>query len=221
MDEPAWLSVRSGTELDVWTTEVVLTGCSGGVGLGLDDDNCVTEVVPGLPAGLSSRIAVGDRVVSVDGQPLGGRKLQTIIHPRERHVFEVEKHGMKPLEAFTLQKRRLSRGQSGRAQVDPADHRRRSSVQSAGRRHSSAPPGGRRRSSVQPRQMLEVHDEIGRAIQDAEAELHRRRSTLHAAGAAIVGNEGVQHETIAEEDETPAAAEFVEWCAAHAAGCPP
>ena len=127
MDEPAWLSVRSGTELDVWTTEVVLTGCSGGVGLGLDDDNCVTEVVPGLPAGLSGRIAVGDRVVSVDSQPLGGRKLQTIIHPRERHVFEVEKHGMKPLEAFTLQKRRLSRGQSGWAQVDPADHRRRSS----------------------------------------------------------------------------------------------
>ena len=47
-----------------------------------------------------------------------------------------------------------------------------------------------------------MHDEIGRAIQDAEAELHRRRSTLHAAGAAIVGNEGVQHETIAEEDAT-------------------
>ena len=74
MDEPSWLSVRSGTELDVWTTEVVLTGCSGGVGLGLDDDNCVTEVVPGLPAGRRLVAPAGARFLGApEDAHLGGR----------------------------------------------------------------------------------------------------------------------------------------------------
>ena len=53
--------------------EVVLTGCLGGVGLGLDDQNRVTMLRPGGPAAASGQLALGDRILSADALPLEGR----------------------------------------------------------------------------------------------------------------------------------------------------
>ena len=50
----------------------MLTGCLGGVGLGLDDQNRVTMLRPGGPAAASGQLALGDRILSADGQPLEG-----------------------------------------------------------------------------------------------------------------------------------------------------
>ena len=90
-------------------SEVVLTGCAEGVGLGLDDQNRVTLLKPGGPAAASGLLGLGDRVVSVDSHPLEGRPLQMVMEQRDKHVFGVEKLGGRPLEeAFPEVARRLS-----------------------------------------------------------------------------------------------------------------
>ena len=90
-------------------SEVVLTGCAKGVGLGLNDQNRVTLLEPGGPAAASGLLGLGDRVVSVDSRPLEGRPLQMVMERRDKHVFGVEKLGGRPLEeAFPEVARRLS-----------------------------------------------------------------------------------------------------------------
>ena len=73
--------------------EVVLEGCQAGVGLGLDDQNRVTMLKPSGRAAVSGLFALGDRIVTVDGQVLGDRQLQTLLQVKERHVFGVERLG--------------------------------------------------------------------------------------------------------------------------------
>ena len=60
-----------------------IVSCDGcvacGLGLGLDDDNVVTELKAGGPAAASGEISLGDRVMSIDGEALGGRKLCDVL----------------------------------------------------------------------------------------------------------------------------------------------
>ena len=70
--------------------EITVDGCASGLGLGLDAVNRVTVLRPGGPADACGLIAVGDRIVSVDGEPLGGLQLQAVMRPADRHVFGIE-----------------------------------------------------------------------------------------------------------------------------------
>ena len=70
---------------------VRLDDCRGGIGLGLDPGNVVTELKPDKPAARSKRFMLGDKVMSVDGEPLDGRELQFIMRPAESHDFEIER----------------------------------------------------------------------------------------------------------------------------------
>ena len=56
--------------------EITVDGCASGLGLGLDSVNRVTILKPGGPADACGLIAVGDRIVNVDGEPLGGLPVQ-------------------------------------------------------------------------------------------------------------------------------------------------
>ncbi len=69
---------------------VVVAGCQGGLGLGLDDSNRVTEITPGGPAEACRLFRLGDRLISADGVSLAGRRLQDVLKPLDRHVFGVE-----------------------------------------------------------------------------------------------------------------------------------
>ena len=91
--------------------EVVLEGCQAGVGLGLDDQNRVTMLKPSGRAAVSGLFALGDHIVTVDGQVLGDRQLQTLLQVKERHVFGVERLGTTAQsldEAFPDLARRVS-----------------------------------------------------------------------------------------------------------------
>ena len=72
------------------TVLVPLIDCTGGVGLGLNKSNEVTEITPGGAAARSGLLRRGDRVVAVDGEALeGGRSLQEVLRPAASHVLEV------------------------------------------------------------------------------------------------------------------------------------
>ena len=70
--------------------EITVDGCASGLGLGLDSVNRVTILKPGGPADACGLIAVGDRIVNVDGEPLGGLQLQQVLRPADRHVLVLE-----------------------------------------------------------------------------------------------------------------------------------
>ena len=70
--------------------EITVDGCASGLGLGLDSINRVTILKPGGPADACGLIAVGDRIVNVDGEPLNGLQLQQVLRPADRHVFVLE-----------------------------------------------------------------------------------------------------------------------------------
>lgn len=76
--------------------DITLTGCTSGIGLGLNTDNRVTIMKLDGPAGISGLIAVGDRIVAVDGEPLRGRQLKQVLRPADRHVFAVEGSSSSP-----------------------------------------------------------------------------------------------------------------------------
>ena len=79
--------------------EITVDGCASGLGLGLDSVNRVTILKPGGPADACGLIAVGDRIVNVDGEPLGGLQLQQVLRPADRHVFVLEVGQMAASEA--------------------------------------------------------------------------------------------------------------------------
>ena len=91
-----------------------LEGCapSVGIGLGLDDSNVVTEVKPGTPAEAAG-LAVGDRVLVVDGTALDGRPMAQVVRAADTHVLEVERGG--ELAQKSPRKASLSRQGSPRA----------------------------------------------------------------------------------------------------------
>lgn len=82
---------------DVRTLTLTLKGCSNGVGVGLDKDNCVDMLKPGMPA--SKELQMGDKVVSWNGvmmveekegrmQP---RKLKDVVTPADSHTLVIER----------------------------------------------------------------------------------------------------------------------------------
>ena len=76
------------------TMSVKISGCmpeSGGVGLSLNSENVVLELVPGGAAENSNNIIVGDRVVGCDGEQLKGSMLSAIILPLSVHELEIER----------------------------------------------------------------------------------------------------------------------------------
>ena len=90
--------------------EITVDGCASGLGLGLDSVNRVTILKPGGPADACGLIAVGDRIVNVDGEPLGGLQLQQVLRPADRHVLVLEVGQMAASEARAA---RVSRWGSG------------------------------------------------------------------------------------------------------------
>jgi len=132
--------------------EVVLDGCQAGVGLGLDDQNRVTLLKPSGRAAVSGLIGLGDRIVTVDGQTLGSRQLQTLLQVQERHVFGVERVGTTlPLEeAFPDVARRLSLTDDPSAPRSPRSPRSPGSKVPAMLRTLSGKLPGRRKSTSRP-----------------------------------------------------------------------
>ena len=65
---------------------IVLQGCLGGVGVGVDARNIITALRPGFPAHACGLMAAGDRVVSIDGVRLAykGQVWQLAIPSRSR-----------------------------------------------------------------------------------------------------------------------------------------
>ena len=65
-----------------------LDGClgAGGVGLGLDASNAVTELRPGSPAAKSEKFIIGDVVVSVDGITLSSAVRSHRMFARVAHT---------------------------------------------------------------------------------------------------------------------------------------
>ena len=78
------------------TLTVELTGCSGGVGVGLDATNCVDLLRPGSPAEASS-LRIGDRVISWNGQPMVDpatgkqRLLKDVVVAADTHTLTVKR----------------------------------------------------------------------------------------------------------------------------------
>ncbi|KAL1495447.1 hypothetical protein AB1Y20_016815 [Prymnesium parvum] len=82
------------------TVTVTIHGClpaNGGVGVDLNTSNVILELRDNTAAAIafakdaSNALRPGDRVLSVDGEPLGGRILTDVIVPAETHTFEVER----------------------------------------------------------------------------------------------------------------------------------
>lgn len=68
---------------------VELTECGSGMGVGLNDNNCVTMLVPGKPA--AKHLQVGDKVVEFDDQPMAGRKLSDVAKPSDKHTLKLQR----------------------------------------------------------------------------------------------------------------------------------
>jgi len=76
------------------TLTVTLTGCSAGIGLGLDTDNRVDLLRPGLPA--AKVLQLGDKVVQWNGNDMvdsaGQRRLlKEVVVPADTHELVVER----------------------------------------------------------------------------------------------------------------------------------
>jgi len=53
---------------DAQTLTITLTGCSDGIGVGLDDNNCVDLLRPGLPA--AKALQLGDKIMQWNGNKM-------------------------------------------------------------------------------------------------------------------------------------------------------
>ena len=89
---------HSTCDLKPEVLEVVVTGCSEAVGLGLNAQQVITLLTPGGPAARCGGLEVGDRVVSVDGVSLEAETaddrpltVKDVLQPQDRHVFGVER----------------------------------------------------------------------------------------------------------------------------------
>ena len=58
------------------------------VGCDLDDRNVVTKVKEGTPAARAG-MRVGDQITEVDGEPLAGRKVDTVLAKKALHTFTI------------------------------------------------------------------------------------------------------------------------------------
>ena len=84
-------------QMNLQNLTLMLTGCSNGVGVGLDEDNKVGMLRPGMPA--SKVLLVGDKVISWNDLPMvevsGGRvvqrKLKDVVTPADEHTLVVER----------------------------------------------------------------------------------------------------------------------------------
>ena len=101
--------------------EITVDGCASGLGLGLDSVNRVTILRPGGPADACGLIAVGDRIVSVDGEPLGGLQLQQVLRPADRHVFGIEAGDGAAAAAASREDSRIPVGTAVAASANPQD----------------------------------------------------------------------------------------------------
>lgn len=73
------------------TVTVKLDGCGPlGIGLGLDASNTITMVKPGTPAEAAC-LALGDRILSVDGTALNGRAMADVMQAADSHVLQLER----------------------------------------------------------------------------------------------------------------------------------
>ena len=79
---------------DAQTLTITLTGCSDGIGVGLDDNNCVDLLRPGLPA--ANALQLGDKVIQWNGNKMvdeaGERRmLKDVVVPADSHELLVER----------------------------------------------------------------------------------------------------------------------------------
>ena len=84
---PVWMQLEKLT--------VKLVGCSSGVGVGLDGNNCVDMVRPDSPAE-SSELELGDRVLLWNGIEMvdftGERRLlKDVVVPADSHTLVIER----------------------------------------------------------------------------------------------------------------------------------
>jgi C-terminal processing protease CtpA/Prc len=68
---------------------VSISRSEGSLGLGLDDDNCVTSITPGSSAAATD-VLVGDYVVGIGGKPVGSRKLVSVLAENAGSEIELE-----------------------------------------------------------------------------------------------------------------------------------
>ena len=68
---------------------VSISRSEGSLGLGLDDDNCVTSITPGSSAAATD-VLVGDYVVGIGGKPIGSRKLVSVLAENAGSEIELE-----------------------------------------------------------------------------------------------------------------------------------
>ena len=81
-------------------TVTVRRGEHGGLGLVLDEENVVVDMVPGSPVELARqqetkgdpRLQIGDKIMTVDGQVVSTEKpLASVIKPAEAHIMSIER----------------------------------------------------------------------------------------------------------------------------------
>ena len=95
---------------DKETLTVTLLNCEGGVGVGLDDDNIVDLLKPGLPA--EKALKEGDKVIKWNGVPMMQRDaegnferrlLKDVVTPAESHTLVIERE-CKPWETSSWER---------------------------------------------------------------------------------------------------------------------
>lgn len=79
---------------DAQTLTITLTGCSDGIGVGLNDDNCVDLLRPGLPA--AKALQLGDKIMQWNGNKMvdedGERRmLKDVVVSADSHELLVER----------------------------------------------------------------------------------------------------------------------------------
>ena len=63
------------------------------MGCDLNDSNVVTKITEGTPAH-RAKLLVGDQIIELDGEPLGGKKVSEVLTKRALHTFVVLRSGM-------------------------------------------------------------------------------------------------------------------------------
>ena len=96
---------RSNCVMAAGTLTVKLTGCTGGVGVGLDQDNRVDMIREGSPAETSD-LKIGDIVLQWNGIELYDtieqqqRLLKDVVTPAESHTLLVSRAGSGPTNSL-------------------------------------------------------------------------------------------------------------------------